>query len=235
MQKELQNLLFKKFPALYYKEQKTFHPIQFDCEDGWYCIAETLSELVVKRSSKIKVEKVVKEQGRLQFHFTNFEIKDRDFIAGATKMAFILSGIVCAACAKKGEMFNGNSITPRCTSHSGPVLTFKKRKPSIELPISTNGIGKMWQSMIIKLYQQVQDNQKLKKMPDVVFTRIARINDILCIEYTGEGNEVTHGMVMFILAYALKIDKDTGQILTSPPTRDLSLISASRHTYKKIE
>ncbi|GAW86970.1 conserved hypothetical protein [Bathymodiolus platifrons methanotrophic gill symbiont] len=216
MQKELQKLLFKKFSALYSAKQETFHPIQFDCDDGWYCLAETLSELVVKRSLMIKVAKVVNKQGRLQFYFSNFEIKDRDFIAGATKMAFILSGIVCTECAEKGEMFNGNSITSRCPVHSGAALPFIKRRPIIELPISTDDIGKMWQSMIIKLYQQVQDNQKRKEMPEVVFTKFTTVNDTLHIEYTG-GDEVTHGMVMFILAYALKIDKDTGQIITPQP------------------
>jgi len=212
MRNELQNVLFKKFPTLYSNDKDSLKTIQFNCEDGWYCLAETLSDLIVKRSLFIKVVKVNKKQGRLQFYLSNCEIKDRDFIAGATKMTYILSGIICTECAEGGVMFNGKAISARCPSHSGPALPFLKRYSSIELPINTSDIGKMWHEMIIKLYRQIQVSQKAIKVPEVVPANITNIDGKLSIEYTGN-NDVTKGMVSLIEAYSEKVDKETGRIL----------------------
>lgn len=212
MRNELQNLLFRKFPTLYSNDKNLLQTIQFSCEDGWYYLAETLSDLIVKRSLSIKVEEVNKEMGRLQFHLSNCEIKDRDFIVGATRMTFILSGIICTECAERGVMFNGNSISSRCPSHSGPALPFTKRYSTIELPINTSGFGKMWHEMIIQLYRQIQENQKNTKLPVVVFTKITQTNGKLDIQYTG-GDDMTNGMVSLLKAYSEKVDKETGRIL----------------------
>jgi len=212
MRNELQNVLFKKFPTLYSNDKDSLKTIQFNCEDGWYCLAETLSDLIVKRSLFIKVVKVNKKQGRLQFYLSNCDAKDREFIAGATKMTYILSGIICTECAEGGVMFNGKAISARCPSHSGPALPFLKRYSSIELPINTSDMGKMWHEMIIKLYRQIQVSQKDIKVPEVVPANITNIDGKLSIEYTGE-NDVTKGMVSLIEAYSEKVDKETGRIL----------------------
>ena len=212
MRNELQNLLFRKFPTLYSNNKDTLQTIQFDCEDGWHCLAETLSDLIVKRSSFIKVVRVNKKQGRLRFHLANCAIKDRDFIAGATKITYILSGIICTECAERGVMFNGKAISSRCPLHCGPALPFLKRYSNIELPINTCGIGKMWHEMIIKLYRQIQENSKNTKVPVVVFTKITQTDGKLGIQYTG-GNDNTKGMVSLLEAYSEKIDKETGHIL----------------------
>jgi len=212
MRNELQNLLFRKFPTLYSNNINTLQTIQFNCENGWYCLAETFSDLIVKRSLSINVEKVDKKMGRLQFYLSNCEIKDKDFIAGITRMTYILSGIICTECAERGVMFNGKAISSRCPSHSGPALPFAKRYSTIELPINTSGIGKMRHEMIIKLYRQTQENQKNIKVPVAVFTKISQTDGKLDIQCTG-GNDKTKGMVSLLKAYSEKVDKETGRIL----------------------
>jgi len=214
MNDEFKNLLFKNFPSLYKEQtdQKLFQPIEFECQNGWFSLIETVSETVVNKSSIVKVTKVYKNQGRLKFDITCCPSRDRDFISGVIKMAQVLSGISCEICSLQGEMFNENAITSRCVIHGGTRLILLKRKRYIELPFNTKGIGKMWREMLVKLFLQLQAMKIDKEIPEPVITGIEIKEGKLNVEYMG-GNEMTNGMVTLFLSYAEKIDAETGEII----------------------
>jgi len=214
MNDELKNVLFKKFPSLYEEKEGLglFQALEFHSQTGWFCLIETVSEVMVKRSLMIKVIRVYKQQGRLKFDVSNCPHKDRDFIAGVIKMAHVVSGICCEECSLQGEMFNGNAISSRCVKHGGVRLHFLKRRKNVDLPFNTRDIEKMWREMIIKLFLQFQMMKIDKESSEPVLTRVETKAGKLNIKYTG-GNDMTNGMVTLFLSYAEKIDAETGKII----------------------
>jgi len=215
MNDEFKNLLFNNFPSLYEEQidQKLFQLIDIECQDGWFSLIETVSEVMVNQSSIIKVTKVYKKQGRLKFDIACCPSRDRSFISGVIKMAQVLSGISCEICSLQGEMFNENAIASRCVTHGGTRLRLLKRKRYIELPFNTKGIGKMWHEMLVKLFLQFQTMKLDKERSEAVITGIEIKDGKLNVEYIG-GNEMTNGMVTLFLSYAEKIDGETGEKLT---------------------
>lgn len=214
MNDELKNVLFTNYPSLYEKKehQRLFQTLEFQSQAGWFCLIETVSEIMVKRSLMIKVIRVYKQQGRLKFDVSNCPLKDRDFIAGVIKMAHVVSGICCEQCSLQGEMFNENAIASRCVEHGGTRLRFLKRKKYIELPFNTKEVGRMWREMIVKLFLQFQALSSDQELPETVLTGIEIKGGKLNVEYSG-GNDMTDGMLTLFLSYAEKIDADTGEII----------------------
>jgi len=214
MNDEFKNLLFKNFPSLYEEQtdQKLFQLIDLECQEGWFSLIETVSEVMVNQSSIVKVTKVYKKQGRLKFNIACCPSRNRDFISGVIKMAQILSGISCEICSLQGEMFNEKAITPRCATHGGTRLRLLKRKRYIDLPFNTEGIGKMWREMLVKLFLQLQSMKIDKENPETILTGIEVTEGKLNVEYI-DGNEMTYGMVTLFLSYAEKIDAESGEII----------------------
>jgi len=214
MNDEFKNFLFKNSPSLYEEQtdKKSFQLIDLECQDGWFSLIETVSKVMVNHSAIVKVTKVYKKQGRFKFDVSGCQTKDRDFIVGVIKMAYILSGISCEICALQGEMFNENTIASRCATHGGTRLRFLKRKRYIELPFKTDRVGKMWREMLVKLYLQFQAMKIDKESLEIALTGTEIKEGKLNVEYIG-GNEMTNGMVTLFLSYAEKIDGETGAII----------------------
>jgi hypothetical protein len=213
MQKELEDILVKKYPVLYSSMNiNKLEPGKFACDDGWFLLVDTLSELIAARSTLIKVMTIKKKYGRLHFYVSDYETEYRDFIHGAIEMACLLSEIVCEKCSEKGEMFNINSLAARCCAHRGPKFPFiKLTRNKRSLPFNIN-IGSMWHEMVKKLYLYTQDNRKKNDMPEIIFTEIAKTNGELCINYVN-GDQIIEGMISFLLAYASKIDEESGGVI----------------------
>lgn len=214
MNNHLNEILIKNYPTLFVSKDMS-KPVNFTvaCHDGWFPLVETVSKLIVERSSVISAVCVEKKSARLCFIVADCPNEEKDYILGITEMASKISESVCEICSCRGEMFNGNSMAARCTTHSGHLLPFFRRVMSgVNLPFIDESVGYMWREMIARLFFQLEDDYNSNEMSEVVLKRawVAKGNE-LCIEYSG-GNKVTEGMVAVLLEYSKLVDAETGII-----------------------
>lgn len=67
MNKELENILFSKYPILYQKREETLMAIGFDFADGWYDIIDRLSAELEKINNDSEKFKVIAIQAKEKF------------------------------------------------------------------------------------------------------------------------------------------------------------------------
>jgi len=216
MNKKLEEILTQKYPSLYQdingSKKNTIICWDFQCQNGWFPLIETLSELIMDCSINIRAKEVKKNRKRLYYYVTGYDPIDYPHIYGITNMAHILSEIICEKCSKKGDFFNTFKGAARCEQHSdfrNPVMNMEIKT---NLPLKENNFGSMWHEMIVYLDNEIKMHQIYNNMPAGIFTKIEQLNGKLCISYEG-GNEVTKGMITLIEAYSAKVDEETGHVL----------------------
>lgn len=209
----LQNLLCDQYPTLYQHQHKSGEKAVFECNDGWLTLIDTLSALIVKRSPTTVAQQVKEDHGSLLFCTSGYAREDYEYFFGVTNMAYWLSQIICEKCGSKGTMFNTFGLTARCELHDRGRPHLMEYDETVDLPFQIKVRGTMWRLMILEFYHLIQLHIKCNDMPDVDIKCVHKVNGKLCIEFTG-GNEMTQGMLALLLAYAARIDEETGDILT---------------------
>lgn len=208
----LQKLLFKKYPTLFQNPSADDSSLIIECNDGWFGLIDTLSELILKRSPTTVFEYVQASYGSLSIGITGYcNQNDYDYVFGVTSMAYWLSQIICEKCACKGIMFNSYGITARCEMHDNWISHQREYDETSDLPFQICVSGTMWRHMMLEFYDLTQLHIKNNGMPYVDMKRVEKINGKLEMEFLG-GDEVTHGMAALLLTYANKIDEETGEI-----------------------
>jgi hypothetical protein len=200
----LQSLLCKDYPTLYqgFKE--------FECDSGWFGLIDTLSSLIVKRSSTAVIQQVKEKHGSLVISISGYAPQDYDYMFGVTTMTYWLSHLICERCARKGSIINSFGATARCELHDQRFSHHTEYDETADLPFPMNIKGTMWRLMILEFYELIQMHTKNNGMPTVNIHRVNKFKGKLCIEFTG-GDDVTQGMAALLLAYAEKIDEETGE------------------------
>jgi len=217
MNYKLENWLIEEYPSLFEMTDNEIKEIynqeKFPCRGGWFLIINTVFELLVKRSSEVKIIQVEETYGFLLVTFSNYKNKDYDYIFGICNMAHNLSQITCEICGQQGSMFNGRYLTARCKLHNG--LSIRNQEDGVldKLPFRVDNLGDRWYQMVVTLYEKILMHQKCNEMPEVIITQVEKTNGKLCIGYYG-GDESTQGMIEFLLAYSMKINDDTGQVIS---------------------
>jgi len=216
MKIESQVLLIDKYPTLYTDDcqdaEETVKQRGFYCGEGWFTMIDTLSELIVERSPTCIATLATEAGGTLEFDIINFKEEDCDYLFGLINFAHCLSRQICCVCGKQGWMFNSSSMIALCADHCHD--TYKSIVPEACIPIPTiiQSTGTMWHQMIINLLQETLFHQRENEMPVVDFEPPFKNNGQLQISYRG-GNEVTDGMTDLLVAYAKKVDEETGEII----------------------
>jgi len=215
MKKESQILLIDKYPTLYTDDcqdaEETVKQRGFYCGEGWVTLIDTLSELIVERSPTCIATLATESYGSLEFDIINFKEEDCNYLFGLINFAYCLSRQICCMCGKQGWMLNSSSMTALCADHCED--TYKCIVPAcIPIPVIIKSTGMMWHQMIINLFQETLFHQRENEVPVVDFDQPFKKNGQLQISYRG-GNEVTDGMTELLVAYAKKVDEETGQII----------------------
>jgi hypothetical protein len=203
----LQNLLCKDYPTLYQGLK------EFECDSGWLELIDTLSSLIVKRSSIAVIQQVKESYGSLTVSVSEYAPEDYDYMFGITTMAYWLSHLICEKCGSRGTMINSFGATARCELHDGRLSHYMEYDETADLPFPMSIKGTMWRLMILEFYDLIQTHSKNNDMPAVNIHCVSKVNGKLCIEFTG-GDDVTQGMAALLLAYAEKIDEETGERLS---------------------
>lgn len=206
----LQDLLCKEYPTLY-KDRPNGEKMVFECKDGWFTLIDTLSALIVLRSPVTVAEQIKEEYGSLTVTLYRYAPEDFDYVFGITTMSHWLSRLICEKCASKGTMFNTFGLAARCELHDKGHPHHLEYDETVDLPFQIKVSGSMWRLMTIEFYHLIQMHIRNNDMPYVDIKSVDKVNDKLCIVLTG-GDEVTQGMVALLLAYAAKIDEETGDI-----------------------
>ena len=205
MRKELRDRLCEKYPLLYSEIYNL--NIKLNCEDGWYALLDTLSELIFERDPLAVISEVTKDNGGgLQVYMSMYDVdEDHDYIYGLTAMANRVSEIICEKCSK---------YVPTCTEHHPDdkqninVQVLDK----IEVPLKFENTGKIWHEMSRIFYESVLNCTKEYNLPRVNFERIENKKGKLEIEITG-CTEPFEAQLYMMLTYANKIDPNTGEIV----------------------
>lgn len=208
----LQNLLHQEYPTLYTNRPNSKKTV-FECGDGWFTLIDTVSDLIVKRSSITFIEQIKGTYGSLSVNISGYAPADYDYIFGIASMSYWLSQIICEKCARKGTMFNTFGVTARCELHDNGHRHHILCDETADLPFQMKISGSMWRLMILEFYHLIQLHIESNDMPNVDIRCADKVNDKLSIEFTG-GDEVTHGMLALLSAYAARIDEKTGDVLS---------------------
>ncbi len=208
----LQDLLCNQYPTLY--QHRDDGQMVFECNDGWFTLIDTLSALIVKRSSTIVAQQVKQGLG-LVLVYTSEECDpvDSDYVFGVASMAYWLSLLVCEKCGTNKIIFNSSGLTSHCEIHDKRHQHYMEYDETSDLPFQVKINGLMWRHMILEFYHLIQLHIKCNDMPHVEIKCVGKVNDKLFIELTG-GDKVTQGMLALLLAYAARIDDETGDILS---------------------
>ncbi|MBF6650423.1 hypothetical protein [Methylobacter sp. BlB1] len=208
----LQNLLCNEYPTLY-QDRQNAEKMVFECNDGWFALIDTLSSLIVKRSRTTVVEQVKEgDYGSLLVCVSGYAPEDYDYIFGITRLAYYLSQLICEKCGSRGTFINSCGMTARCELHDPWSSHQLEYDETLNLPFPMRMKGTMWRLMILEFYQLIQIHTKSNDMPAVDIHYVKKFKGKLCIKLAG-GNEITQGMLALLLAYAEKIDEETGEIL----------------------
>jgi len=217
MNYKLENWLVTEYPSLFEMTDKEIKAInsreKFPCRSGWFLIISTVFELLVKRSSEVKINQVEETYGFLLVTFSNYQNKDYDYIFGVCNMAYALSEISCEICGQQGSMFTGQHVTARCKLHNGLSLRDQEDGVLDNLPFRVDNLGDRWYQMVVTLYEKILMHQKCNEMPEVTITQVEKANGKLVIGYYG-GDESTQGMIELLQAYSMKINDNTGKVLS---------------------
>jgi hypothetical protein len=206
MHPKLQDLLCNQYPTLYQGLQKNGEKMVFKCGNGWLTLIDTVSALIVKRSPGTVATHVNEECGSLIVGISDCAPKDYDYLFGIISMSYWLSLIICKKC------FNSSGLSARCELYDKGHQNNIEYDATEDLPFEIKVRGLAWRLMIIEFYDLIQLHIKSNDMPAVAIKCVDKINDKLWIDFTG-GDEVTQGMAALLLAYAARIDEDTGDAL----------------------
>lgn len=121
MRKELQNKLYKKYPAIFAQKdlsiKKTCMCWGIDCGDGWYWLIDNLcrslqSYIDHKKCEQLEATQVKEKFGRLRFYTTPID----DFLRGQIRFAEHLSLSICEECGSTEDVAQTteSSIKTRC-------------------------------------------------------------------------------------------------------------------------
>lgn len=214
MQTELEQILRKTYPTLYCGriDHHGSFPIKYNigCDDGWFCLIDTLSSLIVSHDPYAVATQVKEKYGTLRFYLADCR-KERDFIFGLTNMADCLSEIICEQCSEHGSIYSEGWVRVRCDKHKMDYQINEEVIKTAELPFHLKDIGAMWSEMLAILIRQIEMHVKHNKMPPVFFHSVVKREGKLHIDFSG-GDKVTEGLVALLIAYANRIDAETGEI-----------------------
>jgi hypothetical protein len=208
----LQECLFKQYPTIFPFSSDYLGSQIIECGDGWFTLLDTLSALISVRSSSAVVQQIRVSYGSLLVSISGYEEKDYDYIFGVTNMVYWLSQLVCEKCGCKGSMFNSHGITARCELHDRGLTHRTEYDESGNLPFKLGVNGAMWRQMVSEFHELTQTHAIENGMPPVFFGRVDKTNGKLNIQLNG-GDEMTKGMADLLIAYAAKIDEETGEIV----------------------
>jgi len=207
MNNQLENELFKKYPTLFREREKTLMHSGIACGDGWYKLIDLLSEFIVSCSKDIRASQIKEKFGALRFYISYVDKKNYLIVSGLTTMAETLSAVICDKCGLAGQRNNGPYICTRCKKHS--LNTDKTKEQSFDLPFDTGNIGSMWLAMITSFYLHVDANRHM--YTNLIFISASKEDGHLVLSMSG-GDEHTDAMLTMLLAYANKVDEETGQV-----------------------
>jgi len=210
MDKELEAALFDKYPSLFRDRDKSLMRWGMTCGNGWYTLIDQLCTQLVKQSTDIQAKQVKEKFGELRFYLQHTNKDNQEYVFGLTTMASLLSITICDQCGLKGNRHNDLYVCTRCKKHrpKNQQKEQKKQWPTPDLPFPTDDIGAMWLSMIDMFYSHVVANRHL--YTDLAFIEAKKVNGKLKLVLE-KGNQQTDGMLTMLLAYASRVDEETGK------------------------
>lgn len=201
--------LFNKYPALYKNSSIGLMEYGFACGDGWYHLIDLLSQLIVLRSTDIKIIQVKEKFGALRV-YTKEKPKEEHsgFISGLLYMSELLSVVICDVCGKKGTLCRGPYVCTRCSEHWLDHAEASEIELE-DLPFEIGDIGEMCSYMIRIFYRHIEINH-----PNIKILSALKEKDKLILSLLGAENDIfINGMHTMLEAYAFIIDTKTGDVL----------------------
>lgn len=143
MKKELDELLCKKYPKLFFERNlpmsQTAMCWGFSCGDGWFNIIDNLcaniqSHIDWKNKNEEVITQVVVKQVKEKFGTLRFYISGGDdYIHGLIAMAESMSGVTCESCGSPGTQQGRGWIRTLCDKHEEERATQYAKDNGLEI------------------------------------------------------------------------------------------------------
>ncbi len=143
MKKELDELLCKKYPKLFFERDlpmsQTAMCWGFTCGDGWFNIIDNLcaniqSHIDWKNKNEEVITQVVVKQVKEKFGTLRFYISGGDdYIHGLIAMAESMSGVTCESCGSPGTRQGRGWIRTLCDKHEEERATQYAKDNGLEI------------------------------------------------------------------------------------------------------
>jgi hypothetical protein len=211
MKHDLDGQLCTNYPGLYRNRHDSLKQSMmrwgFACDDGWYPIIKTISELVSKHNSEVIALQVKEKFGSLRYYCSPAD----NYINGVVQIAGKISLITCEQCGMPGMCYSaGGRLAVRCPIHAN----YEQLRGAVHIPKiqRMKNVGLGWSMLITTLNDMVLNHNLRIKTPEAS-CKIRKEKNRLLITQTGDDDPFISGLIDFTNYYAMFVDEETGGII----------------------